>query len=122
MEYADILHRCFRCGYCKLPANYENLNCPPYLKFRFETFSPGGRMWLLGAWQKGEIANSPRLAEILFSCATCANCVEHCVFPKFKDELLNAFIAGREEMIQEHPLEYERMLAQADAGTRKGSS
>jgi len=99
MEYAEILHRCFRCGYCKLPSNYLDLNCPAYLKFRFETFSPGGRMWLLRGWLDGEIKTSPRLAEILFSCATCANCVEHCVFPKFKDDILNAFIAGREELV-----------------------
>ena len=101
MEYAEILHRCFRCGYCKLPGNYQDLNCPSYLKFRFETYSPGGRMWLLRAWLDGDIKTSPRLAEILFSCASCANCVEHCVFPKFKDDLLNAFVAGRQEMVSE---------------------
>ena len=99
MKYAEILHRCFRCGYCKLPGNYIDLNCPSYLKFRFETYSPGGLMWLLRAWINGEIEASPHLAEILYSCATCANCVEHCVFPKFKDDLLNAFIAGREELV-----------------------
>jgi len=101
MEYAEILHRCFRCGYCKLPGNYQDLNCPSYLKSRFETFSPGGRAWLLRAWLHGEIKTSPRLAEILFSCATCANCVEHCVFPKFKDDLLHALIAGRQELVTE---------------------
>ena len=101
MEYEEILHRCFRCGYCKLPGNYQDLNCPSYLKFRFETYSPGGRMWLLRAWLDGDIKTSPRLAEILFSCASCANCVEHCVFPKFKDDLLNAFVAGRQEMVSE---------------------
>ena len=101
MEYADILHRCFRCGYCKLPGNYQDLNCPSYLKFRFETFSPGGRLWLLRAWLNGEIKTSPRLAQILFSCAGCGNCVEHCVFPKFKDDLLNAIVAGRQEIVSE---------------------
>jgi Fe-S oxidoreductase len=69
------------------------------LKFRFETYSPGGRMWLLRAWLDGEIEASPRLAEVLFSCAACGNCVEHCAFPKFKADLLNAFTAGREELI-----------------------
>jgi Fe-S oxidoreductase len=101
MEYSEILHRCFRCGYCKLPGNYIDLNCPSYLKYRFETYSPGGRMWLLRAWLNGEIKTSPRLAEIMFSCASCANCVEHCTFPKFKDDLLHAFIAGREELVNE---------------------
>jgi Fe-S oxidoreductase len=101
MEYSEILHRCFRCGYCKLPGSYIDLNCPSYLKYRFETYSPGGRMWLLRAWLNGEIKTSPRLAEIMYSCASCANCVEHCTFPKFKDDLLHAFIAGRQELVNE---------------------
>jgi Fe-S oxidoreductase len=101
MEFADILHRCFRCGYCKFPDNYQDFNCPSYSKFRFETYSPGGRMWLLRAWLNGEMKSSPRLAEILFSCATCGNCVEHCVFPKFKDDILHAFLAAREEMVNQ---------------------
>ncbi len=100
MEYADILHRCFRCGYCKLPGNYSDLNCPSYLASRFETYAPGGRMWLLRAWLDGDIRTSPRLADIMYSCATCANCVEHCVFPKFKDDILHAIIAGREELVE----------------------
>ncbi|MBP1723424.1 MAG: protein of unknown function cysteine-rich region domain protein [Deltaproteobacteria bacterium] len=101
MEFADILHRCFRCGYCKFPNNYQDFNCPSYFRFRFETYSPGGRMWLLRAWLNGEIKTSPRLGEILFSCATCGNCVEHCVFPKFKDDILHAFLAAREEMVNQ---------------------
>jgi len=101
MEFADILHRCFRCGYCKFPNNYQDFNCPSYFKFRFETYSPGGRMWLLRAWLNGEMKTSPRLAEILFSCATCGNCVEHCVIPKFKDDILHAFLAAREEMVNQ---------------------
>ncbi len=99
MEYSEILHRCFRCGYCKLPAGYQDLNCPPYIKKRFESFAPGGRMWLLRAWLDQEITAGKRLAEIMYSCAGCANCVENCVFPKFKADLLNAFIAGREELV-----------------------
>jgi len=99
MRHAEILHRCFRCGYCKLPSDYQDLNCPSYLRNRFETFSPGGRMWLLRAWLDGEIETSPRLGRILYSCATCNNCVEHCTFPKFKDDLVDAFIAGREALV-----------------------
>ncbi|MBW1710574.1 MAG: (Fe-S)-binding protein [Deltaproteobacteria bacterium] len=101
MEHAEILHRCFRCGYCKLPSDYTDLNCPSYLKFRFETYSPGGRMWLLRAWLNQEIETSSRLSEILFSCAACGNCVEHCVFPEFKSDLLDIFISGREELVNE---------------------
>jgi len=100
MKYADIVHRCFRCGYCKFTSDYTDFNCPAYRKFRFETYSPGGRMWLIRAWLNGEIKNSKRFQEILFSCATCANCVEHCVFT-FSEDLVNIFISAREEMVNE---------------------
>jgi len=55
-------------------------------------------MWLIRAWLNNEIENSGHFQEILFSCATCANCVEHCVFT-FSEDLVNIFIAAREEMV-----------------------
>lgn len=36
------IHRCFRCGWCKLPMNFVDYNCPSYVRFRFESYSPGG--------------------------------------------------------------------------------
>jgi len=101
MEHEEILHRCFRCGFCKLPSDYSDINCPAYLRYRFESFSPGGRMWLLRAWLDNEIEADARLQEVLFSCATCNNCVEHCIFSKFRDQILSAFIAAKEEMIEQ---------------------
>ncbi len=98
MRYEDIVHRCFRCGYCKFTGDYNDFNCPAYRKFRFETYAPGGRMWLIRAWLNDEIKTSDRFQEILFSCATCANCVEHCVFT-FSEDLVNIFIAAREELV-----------------------
>jgi Fe-S oxidoreductase len=98
MKYADIVHRCFRCGYCKFTSDYTDFNCPAYRKFRFETYAPGGRMWLIRAWLNDEIKTSERFQEILYSCATCANCVEHCVFT-FSEDLVNIFIAAREELV-----------------------
>ncbi len=101
MKYAEILHRCFRCGYCKLPGNYIDFNCPAYAAFRFETYSPGGRMWLLRAWLDEKIEPSRRFQEILFSCTACGNCVEQCALTKIKDELLLAFTAGKEALAVE---------------------
>ena len=100
MKYADMVHRCFRCGYCKFTSDYTDFNCPSYRKFRFETYAPGGRMWLIRAWLNDEIKTSERFQEILYSCATCANCVEHCVFT-FSEDLVNIFIAAREELVNE---------------------
>ncbi len=99
-EYAEIIHRCFRCGWCKLPTNYQDFNCPAYLKYRFETFSSGGRMWLLRAWLNGDIETSERLQQIFFSCVTCKNCVEACALPHIKDKLVDIFIAAREELVE----------------------
>jgi Fe-S oxidoreductase len=96
----DILHRCFRCGWCKFPTNYHYLNCPSYLRYRFESFSAGGRMWLIKAWLDGEIKTSERLAQVMFSCATCRNCVEACAIPQIKDLLVDVFIAARQDMVE----------------------
>jgi Fe-S oxidoreductase len=57
-------------------------------------------MWLIRAWLNGEIENSGRFQEIIYSCATCANCVEHCVFT-FSEDLVNIFIAAREELVNQ---------------------
>lgn len=99
MEHEEILHRCFRCGYCKLPASFADINCPSYLAYRFETYSPGGRMWLLRALLDGKIEASPRLCEILFSCTECGNCTENCAMTDFKDRLLSVFSAGKETLL-----------------------
>jgi Fe-S oxidoreductase len=64
----------------------------------FDTYAPGGRMWLIRGWLNGDLANTERLQHIIFACATCGNCVEHCAF-NFRDELVNVFIAAREEMV-----------------------
>jgi len=100
-EYAEILHRCFRCGWCKLPTNYQDFNCPVYLKYRFESFSSGGRMWLIRAWLNGEIELSERFAQIMFSCVTCKNCVEACALPNIKDKLVDIFVAARSDIVEQ---------------------
>jgi Fe-S oxidoreductase len=101
IEHAEIVHRCFRCGYCKFPEDYVDFNCPSYKAFGWDTYSPGGRMWLIRAWLNGEIPSSPHFAEILYSCAACDNCKEQCVFPKFKDYLPEIFQEAKAELVNE---------------------
>lgn len=101
IEHADIVHRCFRCGYCKFPSDYVDFNCPSYKAFGWDTFSPGGRMWLTRAWLSGELKSSARFAHIMFSCAACDNCKEQCVFPRFKDYLPEIFQEARAELVNE---------------------
>lgn len=99
MKYEDIIHRCFRCGYCKFTDDYQDYNCPSYRKFRFEVYSPGGRMWLIRAWLNHEIEPTAGFAKILYSCATCNNCVEHCVMP-FRGDLVNIFESAKGELVE----------------------
>ncbi len=101
LEHADLVHRCFRCGYCKFPGDYVDFNCPSYKAFGWDTYSPGGRMWLIRAWLGDEIQTSPHFAEILYSCAACDNCKEQCVYPKFKDSLPDIFREARAELVAE---------------------
>jgi Fe-S oxidoreductase len=98
-EYAKQIHRCFRCGYCKFPSAFTDLNCPSYSRFRFESFSTGGRLWLIGAWLNNEIEWSERLAEVLFSCTTCRNCVEQCPM-RFSDDIIDWIIGARSDMVE----------------------
>ncbi len=96
-EFKDLIHRCFRCGYCKFTTNYEDFNCPAYKKFRLESYSTGGKMWLLHGLMKGELGWSPHLSEILYSCTTCANCIENCRFEKFNKIFVDVIEAARSE-------------------------
>ena len=101
LEHGDIVHRCFRCGYCKFPHDYVDFNCPSYKAFGWDTYSPGGRMWLIRAWLSEEIKTSPHFAEILYSCVACDNCKDQCVFPRFKDVLPDVFQETKAELVSE---------------------
>lgn len=97
--YAQQIHRCFRCGYCKFPSDFTDFNCPSYSRFRLETYSTGGRLWLIWAWLKKEIEWSEHFAEIVFSCATCRNCVEQCPM-KFSDDIVDWIVSARSDMVE----------------------
>ena len=78
-RFGDIIHRCFRCGYCKFPVNWMDVNnCPAYARYRMETYSCGGRLWLTRAWLTDAIQWSDHLAHILYSCTSCKNCEIKC--------------------------------------------
>lgn len=99
-KYADIIHRCFRCGYCKFPVNWMDVNnCPPYARFRMESYSCGGRLWLTRAWLTGHIDWTQHLADILYSCTTCKNCVVKCPL-RFNVDIVNMIVAARAVMVE----------------------
>lgn len=98
-SYAQQVHRCFGCGYCKFTTNYGDYNCPAYARFRLETYSTGGRLWLINGWLKGELAWSPRLAEILYTCTTCKNCVEQCPMG-FASDIVDWIVSARSDAVE----------------------
>ncbi|MFX1500259.1 MAG: (Fe-S)-binding protein [Promethearchaeota archaeon] len=99
-DWRDIVHRCFRCGYCKFTHNYSDFNCPSYKKYRFETYSTGGRLWLIYGIISGEIEWNESLANVIYACTTCGNCTENCKFEKFKDFLVDIIEAARVEAVK----------------------
>ena len=99
-DWRDIVHRCFRCGYCKFTHEYSDFNCPSYKKYRFETYSTGGRLWLIYGILSGETKWSEGLANALYACTTCGNCTENCRFDKFKDFLVDIIEAARVEAVE----------------------
>ncbi len=99
-DWKSIVHRCFRCGYCKFTFEYSDLNCPSYKKYRFETYSSGGRMWLIYGIINGDLKWSHNLANILYACTTCGNCIENCRFDKFNDFLVDIIEIARAEGVK----------------------
>ncbi|MBA3028545.1 MAG: (Fe-S)-binding protein [Desulfobacteraceae bacterium] len=98
-RYNDLIHRCFRCGYCKFPTDWEDVtNCPSYARFRMESYSTGGRLWLIRAWLNDEIPWSDNLAKIVYSCTSCKNCVEKCPHT-FNVDIVNMILAAKTEMV-----------------------
>ncbi len=99
-EYGDVIHRCFRCGYCKFPVNWTDVNnCPAYARYRMETYSCGGRLWLTRAWLSDEIDWTEHFAHIMFSCTTCKNCEAKCPL-RFNVDILNMITAAKGEMVE----------------------
>lgn len=98
-DWKDIVHRCFRCGYCKFTREFSDFNCPSYKKHLFETYSTGGRMWLIYGLISGEIPWSQSVVNIIYACSTCGNCTENCRFEKFNDFLVDIIEAARAEAV-----------------------
>ena len=99
-DVKHIVHRCFRCGYCKFTRDFSDLNCPAYTKYRRESYSTGGKMWLIYGLINDEIKWSENLANILYTCTTCGNCMENCRFDKFNDFLVDIIELARAEAVK----------------------
>ncbi len=103
-KHKDVIHRCFRCGYCKFPTDWSSVtNCPAYARYRLESYSTGGRLWLIRAWLNDEIKWSENLAKILYACTSCKNCAEKCPH-NFNVDIVDMIVAARTEMVNQGKL------------------
>jgi len=98
-DWKSIVHRCFRCGYCKFTHDFSDFNCPSYKRFRFETYSTGGRMWLIYGIINGDLQWSQNLSNVLYACTTCGNCTENCRYDKFNEFLVDIIEVARAEAV-----------------------
>ncbi len=96
-DWKAIIHRCFRCGYCKYTKDFSEINCPSYKKYSFESYSTGGRLWLIYSLITDELEWSSYGAKIIYSCTTCGNCIQNCRFDKFNHFLVDFIEMGRRE-------------------------
>jgi Fe-S oxidoreductase len=100
-RYRDIIHRCFRCGYCKFAAHWIDVNnCPAYARYRMESYSCGGRLWLIRAWLMNDIQWTDHLAHIVYSCTCCKNCELQCPL-YISVDILNMIRAAKAEMVEQ---------------------
>ena len=98
-DWKSIVHRCFRCGYCKFTHDFSDFNCPSYKKYRFETYSTGGRMWLIYGIINGDLQWSQNLSNVLYACTTCGNCTENCRYDKFNEFFVDIIEVARAEAV-----------------------
>ncbi|MHA1278092.1 MAG: (Fe-S)-binding protein [Candidatus Helarchaeota archaeon] len=99
-NYKDIIHRCYKCQYCRVTGPelfYQN--CPSYEKFKFETFTGGGRIHTAKGVLEKRFDLDENIVDILFACPTCGNCVINCIYP-IKDSILGIIEATRAEAIK----------------------
>ncbi len=62
---------CMRCGFC---VN----ECPSYLYFRNEVFSPRGKLALIKGISRGNIKPTAKFHKIMHSCTLCGSCASKC--------------------------------------------
>ncbi|MHA1341496.1 MAG: FAD-linked oxidase C-terminal domain-containing protein [Promethearchaeota archaeon] len=62
---------CMRCGFCVV-------ECPSYMHFRKESYSPRGKFSILRGLLRGDLKLSKKIQNILYSCMLCGLCIVRC--------------------------------------------
>jgi len=113
-EYEErLLVLCTYCGNCGsgflkpfreedvVPELSGRLICPPYLKYKFQSYRPSGRASIIASLALGKLELSSELAKNAYSCTLCGNCDEICfekvpVFRALREDLVKAGVGPLE--------------------------
>lgn len=98
-EVKEWLHYCGRCNSCKyIYRDYRN-SCSAFMKFYFEPYTSGGKIWMAHDLALGKYDWSPSIVQKVFSCTLCGNCTIQCQQEAGK-HALDIFEALREEAVE----------------------
>ena len=89
----EFIDACVHCGFCLS-------TCPSYRVLGTETDSPRGRVYLMDALSKGNIALTPDVVKHFDSCLGCLACVSACPSGVQYDELIADM---RAQVARNHP-------------------
>jgi heterodisulfide reductase subunit D len=98
---------CRNCGNCGLgflkpfeedeliPQQSGRLICPPYLKYRFQSYRPSGRAVIIDALATGDLELTSEVANEAYTCTLCGCCDEIC-----SEDKVPAFRSLRAELVK----------------------
>jgi Fe-S oxidoreductase len=110
---------CRNCGNCGLgflkpfregsviPQDSGRLLCPPYFKFKFQSYRPTGRASIILSLASGKLDLTSELSKNTYSCTLCGSCDEIC-----SEDKTPAFRALRRELVKagKGPLESSQKI------------
>jgi len=92
-----------------VPQDSGRLLCPPYFKYKFQSYRPTGRTNIIVSLARGDLELTSELAKNAYTCTLCGSCDEIC-----SEDKTPAFRALRRELVEagKGPLEPSRKIDQ----------
>jgi glycolate oxidase len=128
-KFRQHIYNCKKCGVCvtKVSGSVPYV-CPVRERSAgFDHYSSRGKIVIAQALLEGVLAPSPELAEALFSCTLCGNCMTQCgsIDPETGAPLVDTagiVHALRADLVREHPDWVDRAYRSVLAATRQYSN
>jgi Fe-S oxidoreductase len=105
-DMEKICTSCVRCSNCKWIDHWEVKNsrfakiCPANSRFLFDAFSCQGKMDIAYGIVRGNLQDTPKLLDVIYTCDTCGGCDASC--KRTRDaEPLKVFLDLRSKMVEE---------------------